>query len=45
MILLYRWRDRIQEVSGIEVQQGLAELARKNFKTNKFDATGQNYAG
>jgi tRNA1Val (adenine37-N6)-methyltransferase len=41
MILLYRWRDRIQEVSGIEVQQGLAELARKNFKANNFDQLGK----
>jgi tRNA1Val (adenine37-N6)-methyltransferase len=41
MILLYRWRDRLQKVSGIEVQQGLAELARKNLKTNNFGERGE----
>lgn len=41
MILLYRWRNLIQEVSGIEVQQGLAELARKNYRTNNFDQLGR----
>lgn len=41
MILLYRWRDRIQEISGIEVQQGLAALARRNFTANTFCQAGK----
>lgn len=41
MILLYRWRNRIDEVCGIEIQQGLAELARKNFQANKLDGPGR----
>jgi len=36
MILLYRWQNRVREVSGIEVQQGLAGLARKNWQANGF---------
>lgn len=41
MILMYRWRDRVREVSGIEVQQGLAGLARKNFQTNDLEQLGR----
>ncbi|MGB3211987.1 MAG: methyltransferase [Desulforhopalus sp.] len=37
LILMYRWRDRIREIVGIEVQDGLAELARKNFHINKME--------
>lgn len=40
MILFYRWRERIQQISGIEVQQELAALARKNFKANNFGERG-----
>ena len=40
MILLYRWQDRICQVSGIEVQQGLANLAGKNLSVNSFDNLG-----
>ena len=41
MLLLYRWRDRIGEVSGIEIQQGLAELAGKNFQANNLEQFGR----
>jgi tRNA1Val (adenine37-N6)-methyltransferase len=41
MILLYRWRNKVSEVSGIELQQGLADLARKNFQSNDFDQLGR----
>jgi tRNA1(Val) A37 N6-methylase TrmN6 len=41
MLLLYRWGDRIREVSGIEIQQGLAELAGKNFHANNFEQFGR----
>lgn len=40
MILLYRWQDRIRQVSGIEVQQGLANLAGKNLVANNLDQLG-----
>ena len=40
MILLYRWRNRIQGIAGIEVQPELADLARKNFMVNQFDQFG-----
>ncbi|GAB6191708.1 tRNA1(Val) (adenine(37)-N6)-methyltransferase [Desulfocastanea catecholica] len=40
MILLYRWRDRVHEVCGIEIQQGLADLARKNFQANDLEGLG-----
>ncbi len=41
MILMYRWRHRIKEVSGIEVQQGLAGLAKKNFQSNNLERFGK----
>jgi tRNA1Val (adenine37-N6)-methyltransferase len=41
MILLYRWRNRIDEVCGIEIQQGLAELASKNFQANDLEKSGR----
>ncbi len=41
MILLYRWRDRIRQVTGIEVQQGLAQLAGKNLNANKLESSGR----
>lgn len=37
LILLYRWRSRIREFCGIEVQQGLAELALRNIKANHLE--------
>ena len=40
MILLYRWQDRICQVSGIEVQQALAHLAGKNLSANNLDKLG-----
>ncbi len=41
MILLYRWLDVVREVSGIEVQHGLAELAKKNYQINNFVQLGR----
>jgi tRNA1Val (adenine37-N6)-methyltransferase len=41
IILLYRFRDRVREVVGIEVQQPLAELAVKNFQANKLEQFGR----
>ncbi len=40
LILLYRWQDRIRRILGIEVQQGLAELAGKNFTANALEKLG-----
>ncbi len=37
LILLYRWRDQLNEVCGIEIQQDLADLARKNFQANDLE--------
>jgi tRNA1Val (adenine37-N6)-methyltransferase len=41
MILMYRWRNRIREVLGIEMQHGLAALARKNFQANNLQQCGK----
>jgi tRNA1Val (adenine37-N6)-methyltransferase len=41
LILLYRWAGRISEIVGVEVQQNLAGLARKNLQTNGFETRGQ----
>jgi tRNA1(Val) A37 N6-methylase TrmN6 len=40
-ILIYRWRERIREITGIEIQEGLADLARKNLLINGFTDTGR----
>lgn len=40
IILMYRWRDWVREVSGIEIQQSLAKLAMKNFQANEFEHLG-----
>ena len=37
MILMYRSLGRLCEVSGIEVQQSLSELAARNFQANSFE--------
>lgn len=41
LILIYRWRHMVQEVSGVEMQQALTELARKNFQVNNFEPLGE----
>jgi tRNA1Val (adenine37-N6)-methyltransferase len=41
IILLYRWKDKVREVSGIELQQDLTELARKNYHANNFEQHGK----
>ncbi len=41
LIVMYRWRSRTREVSGIEVQQGLAELAKKNYQVNNLAHLGK----
>lgn len=45
LILMYRWRDKVKEVTGIEVQQGLADLAEKNFQYNDFQLLGRIITG
>lgn len=41
MILMYRWRDLLSEISGVEVQQSLSEIAIKNFHANNFEQLGK----
>jgi tRNA1Val (adenine37-N6)-methyltransferase len=41
LILLYRLTAKIGEIVGIEVQQNLADLARKNLQANNFESCGQ----
>lgn len=41
LILLYRWKNKVREVSGIELQGALAELAEKNYHANNFDHQGK----
>lgn len=38
LILLYRWGNRIKEILGIEVQQGLSDLAARNLQANGLAA-------
>lgn len=40
LILLYRFKDKVREVSGIELQRDLAQLAEKNYHANNFDQYG-----
>jgi len=41
LILLYRWGRTIQEIVGIELQQRLALLAKKNLLINNFQQSGR----
>ena len=41
LILFYRWGARINEIVGIEVQQTLARLARKNLQVNGVATKGR----
>ncbi len=41
LILLYRWKGKIQEVVGVELQQRLALLAKKNLLMNNFQQRGR----
>ncbi len=41
LILLYRWGQRISEIVGVEIQQTLARLARKNLQANDFASSGR----
>ncbi|WP_176761144.1 tRNA1(Val) (adenine(37)-N6)-methyltransferase [Desulforhopalus singaporensis] len=46
LILAYRYNRELYRVSAIEVQQGLATLARENFKANrKFNCLGEVFRG
>ena len=45
LILLYRFGLRIKEVVGVEIQQSLADLARKNLQVNGFEDCGRIIAG
>lgn len=37
LILLYRWRGKIREITGIEFQEDLAAIARKNLQVNDLE--------
>ena len=39
LILHYRWGGRISEIVGVEVQQNLADLAKKNLRINGYTST------
>lgn len=41
LLLLYRWARRISRIVGVEIQQGLADLARKNITVNGFGDKGR----
>ncbi|MFH0781071.1 MAG: methyltransferase [Pseudomonadota bacterium] len=41
LILLYRWGRKIKEIAGIELQQNLANIARKNLQVNGFQTGGR----
>ncbi|KJR98085.1 MAG: hypothetical protein VR65_21495 [Desulfobulbaceae bacterium BRH_c16a] len=41
MILLYRWGHLISEITGLEIQQSLADLALKNLKVNGLEERGR----
>ena len=45
LILLYRWGERIKEVVGLEIQEGLADLAARNLKANGLEQRGRVLAG
>lgn len=45
LILLYRWGERIQEAVGLEIQEGLADLAARNLKANGLGQKGRIIAG
>ncbi len=36
LIVMYRWKTRIKEITALEVQPQLAELSRRNFAENGF---------
>jgi len=36
LIMMYRWGERIKELTALEIQPGLAALARRNFEANAF---------
>ena len=36
LIMMYRWGERIKALTALEIQPGLAELARRNFEANAF---------
>jgi tRNA1Val (adenine37-N6)-methyltransferase len=39
LIMMYRWGGRIKELTALEIQPGLAALARLNFQANAFQDT------
>ncbi len=41
LLLLYRWGSRISKILGVEIQQGLADIARKNLTANGFEDIGR----
>lgn len=41
LLLLYRWGNRISRILGVEIQQNLADLAKKNLTANGFEERGR----
>lgn len=41
LLLLYRWKNRIDNILGVEIQPSLAALARKNLAANGFEGSGR----
>ncbi len=41
LILLYRWGRRIKEIAGIEFQENLVDIARKNLQVNGLENNGR----
>ena len=41
LLLIYRWGKLIEEIVGIELQQNLASLAKRNLQINGFTNTGR----
>lgn len=40
LVLHYRYKTVIEEASGLEIQQGLCDLANKNYKSNNLERLG-----
>ncbi len=45
LILLYRFSDLIQELSGLELQESLSSLAQENIRLNRFEEKMKVYQG
>lgn len=45
LLLLYRWQNKLGEVTGIELQKNLAKLAEKNLLVNGYSSIGRVFKG